>query len=274
MPKLINNGNTLLQREFPSAEHREITLAEVRHRLNRALFTARPTSSKAIKSNKAFNKYINVILYLVPGDLLGPRLCINFETCLQGCLFWSGHGGNYNTARGRVVKTLAYLIYPEAFRSRLKRDLINAKRAAAKQGKQLVLRLNGTTDLHPRAFGLEHDPEVVRYEYTKCVAFAIRKNSGIHYTYSHYGNVAESVWALESGINVSIVLEKGQPIPIWAVGYTQVNGDEHDLRFLDPVSVDGRGSIVLLTAKRGGFSKSDKRTKLSSMANGSHTAVA
>lgn len=216
------------------------------------------SSAKAKKSDKKFNQYTNVILYLVAADYLGPKLCVNFDNCKKGCLLWSGHGGNYGCMRGRVMKTLCYLIYPNEFRARLKRDLVLAKSAAKKLGKKLVLRLNGTTDLNPKAFDLPYDPEVIRYEYTKCLAYTMKpSNSHIHYTYSFFGNVSEAKQALANGVNVTIVINSLADLPDWAKDYNLINGDDHDLRFLDK-----KGSVIYLIAKKGGFSHSHRTTDL------------
>ncbi len=264
----LSQANLFLRREF-SDKHTDILPEQVSDRLKKQLIkvTKQKQSAKADKSNVKHGEYYNLILYLIPGDLIGRIMCVNYDTCLGGCLVWSGRGGTYEVMRARVIKTLALLNYPDKFRARLARDVELAKAAVAKQGKRLVLRLNGTSDLHPRTFGIKADLDVIRYEYTKSIAFALRgKSMGIHYTYSHYGNLPETKQATSAGINISVVLEHNQELPAWikellADGWNLVDGDEHDLRFLDSDK-----SVVILRAKAGGFTKSDKRTKLSEVA--------
>lgn len=261
--QLIKNANLFLAEYWPEKHIKQITDSEIQGRLKKRFFqvSKQSSSAKAKKSDKKHTEYVNVILYLIAADYLGPKLCVNFKNCKSGCLMWSGHGGNYNCTRGRVLKTLGLLLYPAEFRARINSDAIAAKNKAKKLGKKLVLRLNGTTDLNPKAFGLDSDPDIIRYEYTKCLAYALKSNnSHIHYTYSFYGNAKEAVAALKSGINVTIVLKKGQPLPVWAEDFKTVNGDDHDLRFLDP-----KGHIVTLTEKTGGFSQSHRRTKLTKL---------
>jgi hypothetical protein len=261
--QLINRANNFLSQYWPEKHVKPVTDNEVKARLTKRFFqvSKQSSSAKAKKSDLKHTEYVNVILYLIAADYLGPKLCVNFKNCKEGCLMWSGHGGNYNCTRGRVLKTLALLLYPSDFRARIQSDAKAAKAKAKKQGKKLVLRLNGTTDLNPKAFGLSEDQNIIRYEYTKCLAYALNQsNSHIHYTYSFYGNESEAVQALKAGINVTVVLRKGQDLPSWAKGYNVINGDDHDLRFLDQ-----SGSIVALTEKTGGFSQSNRRTDLTKL---------
>jgi hypothetical protein len=84
-------------------------------------------------------------------------------------------------------------------------------------------------------------PHVQFYDYTKR---ANRKDLPSNYrlTFSlAENNDAAAEVALRNGINVAAVFHK---VPQSYMGRTVINGDEHDLRFLDPVGV-----IVGLKAK-------------------------
>jgi hypothetical protein len=260
--QLINNANKLLKTLFKDKHTLPITLEIVQKRLKDSsslLSVDTEGNAKAAKSNKKFAQYLNVILYLVPGDLLGILMCVNFSVCLGGCLFFTGMGGDYKVCRARIIKTLIFAIYNKEFKTKLQKNVTSAKRKAQKNGKQLVLRLNGTSDLHPRRFGIEPDPEIIRYEYTKCIEFAQQKALGVHYTYSFYGtNLAEAKAALAAGCSVAVVVDKKtKKLPDWCKDYPVVDGDEHDLRFLDP-----KGCIVKLPERKGGFYQSHRRTDL------------
>ena len=251
--QLIDTANARLAREGFAV--RPITASEVSARVRKPLLAAE-TSAKALKASDT--PYLNAILYLAPGDIVGQLTCVNFDSCFSGCLFFAGMGGDGSVARARTVKTLGLFLHPDQFKARLARDIQNLKKTAAKHGKKLVVRLNGTSDLNPKVFGAPADSEVVRYEYTKVLAFALMGPArGIHYTFSHHGNTAESVQALRAGVNVAVVFH-GSELPAEWNGYQVIDGDTHDLRFLDQPGV-----VVGLRAKRGGFSQSKRRTQLS-----------
>ena len=59
-------------------------------------------------------------------------------------------------------------------------------------------------------------------------------------------NAAETLEAIKHGVNVAVVFstKKGQPLPAEYLGRPVIDGDETDLRFLDP-----SGVIVGLRAK-------------------------
>ncbi len=262
---LINVATKLLRKYFPTATHTTpLTISEVWLRLKKQFFKVdakKANSKKAQDSNDRFNQFYNIVLYLVPGDLLKRRTCVNFSNCLGGCLFWSGHGGNYGTARARVIKTLALFFFPSEFRSRIRQDAETAVKACKRLGKTLVLRLNGTSDLHPRVFGLGQHPDIIRNEYTKCLEFFKQGPSyGVHYTYSFFGNVTEAEEVLNLGGCVTMVVREGQKLPAWTDKWPKSSADEHDLRFLDEP-----GHIKILKEKTGGFSQSHRRTELTNL---------
>ena len=85
-------------------------------------------------------------------------------------------------------------------------------------------------------------PDVQFYDYTKVLG---RKVSGIpnyHLTFSAAdGNDLDVKKAILQGLNVAVVfgIKKTQPMPETYNGLPVFNGDESDLRFLDPKGVVG-----------------------------------
>jgi len=123
-----------------------------------------------------------------------------------------------------------------------------------KKGLRTAERLNGTTDYaweHIRFDGQsmpERFPNVQFYDYTKSVKRARQHASGTmpsnyHLTFSRSELTPDSLVTelVESGQNVAVVFDA---IPETWLGLEVINGDEHDLRFLDK-----SGVIVGLKAK-------------------------
>jgi hypothetical protein len=61
-------------------------------------------------------------------------------------------------------------------------------------------------------------------------------------------NEVDCLKALRLGVNVAVVY-KTVPIDVFQVNAKILDGDSHDLRFLDKSSQSGLGSIIALTAK-------------------------
>jgi hypothetical protein len=92
----------------------------------------------------------------------------------------------------------------------------------------------------------EH-PTVQFYDYTKLPKPHLRVRPNYAITFSHTGyNIADCLSALSNGVNVAVAfaIKKGQPLPETWNGYPVVDGDTHDLRFLD-----GRAVVVGLRGK-------------------------
>jgi len=97
-------------------------------------------------------------------------------------------------------------------------------------------------------------PNVQFYDYTKILGRKVKHIPNYHLTFSAAdGNDADVAKAIEQGYNVATVfgLKKTQPMPETYQGRPVFNGDESDLRFLDP-----KGVIVGLYAK--GKAKKDE----------------
>jgi hypothetical protein len=105
------------------------------------------------------------------------------------------------------------------------------------------VRLNGTSDLSPEQFKLngktilEIFPEVQFYDYTK-VFNRVRLTSkypNYDLTFSYSGtNMVDTLAALENGVRAAIVFEE---VPTVYLGRTVIDGDEYDMRYVDPSDV-------------------------------------
>lgn len=205
------------------------------------------TNAKTAKSDKG-GEYLTAILYLSPATLSGRNLCPwASKGCAAACLNTAGRGAFGNVQQARMKKTLAFINDRAQFIADLRADIAEHVRKCAKLGVKPAVRLNGTSDIlwekiAPELFSAF--PQVQFYDYTAApVAFRAKRPTNYHLTKSRkeYTTDAEIISAVNAGMNVSVVFDR---IPDTYLGIPVVNGDQTDLRFLDPVGV-----IVGLTAK-------------------------
>lgn len=206
------------------------------------------TNAKLSKGDKY--GWDSFILYLAPytQNSKGVNLCPNASAgCAAACLFTAGRGRFSSVENARKNKTEYFLHDRQRFLDQLWKELTKIEKKAGNK----CVRLNGTSDIDfPKLF-LTHGfgdlcasfPSIQFYDYTKSL-YRVQKYSGspYHLTFSRSEtNDLEVAAALQMGVNVAIVFNQ---LPTTYKGVQVVNGDESDLRFLDPA-----GCIVGLKAK-------------------------
>lgn len=208
-----------------------------------------PKTKKGQKLN-----YDTYILHLSPGDRSGTEMCTwRSSGCTDGCLNTAGAGGMYkNIQAARYRKTAWFNSDRGSFMASLMADVSRAIKRAHSKGMTPAFRLNGTSDVlweripvGDQANIMEAFPEVQFYDYTKAPA-RLRANrpSNYHLTFSlGEHNERQAIAALEDDMNVAVVFRR-KPYPDAYLGAPVVDGDDHDLRFLDPL-----GTVVALKAK-------------------------
>lgn len=197
--------------------------------------------------------FITAILHLAPHTLSGKNLCPNASiACSDLCLNKAGRGVFDSVQKARLNRTMIFLNNPAEFYEMLDADIEKLKRQAMKHGMQCAIRLNGTSDIPKLGLEVAEDfPEIQFYDYTKNFATLTKHlPSNYHLTFSRSEtNDAECRKALALGFNVAVVFEKELPKTFF--GVEVIDGDEHDLRFLDK-----SGVVVGLKAK--GKAKKDE----------------
>ena len=214
------------------------------------------TNAKTIKGQS--KGFLTGILYLAPVKESGAiNVCPHAsQGCAASCLFTAGRGAFDNVRNARIAKTLAFVSDRAGFMATLAGDVAKLARKAEKAGMTPCVRLNGTSDLPWENIScgdsrniMERFPSIQFYDYTKnpnrITAYLEGKMpANYHLTFSRSednGKVALSI--LKSGGNVAMVFSSAN-LPPQYEGAIVVNGDETDLRFLDP-----RGAVVGLKAK-------------------------
>ena len=200
--------------------------------------------------------WYTVILHLMPHKFSGYQVCPKADGCEHECIAFTGHGRFETTQQAKTRRTRLFFEDRARFMSQLICDLYIARQVASNQGLQLAARLNGTSDIpweKIRAGGQRNlmtlFPDVTYYDYTKVARRKVPDN--YHLTFS-LGNENESTarQELAAGRNVAVIFDERFPAQHW--GHPVINGDEHDLRFLDPhpaiVGLKRKRSFPLLLA--------------------------
>ena len=236
-------------------------------------------SSAKTRKGEALN-YLTGILYLSPSTLSGVgNVCPWAGTCKEACLNTSGRGVFDATQAARVRKTRLFFSNRDAFMESLYEDCKSLVSKAKRAGMQACVRLNGTSDL---AFHrlvvpskgltlMQLFPDVPFYDYTKSVKKALDNAKGLHAPNYHVtfsrdsaANENECSQVLRAGGNVSVVFRDALPPTFFH--RPVLDGDLHDLRFLDRKARAGRSGFVIgLKAK--GKAKRDQSGFVVDVAN-------
>lgn len=190
-------------------------------------------------------------MHLAPYTLSGHQTCPKATPgCSAACLNTAGMGTFSNVQNARIEKTKLFFEQRTQFLAMLVKEIASAERKAIREGKQLTVRLNGTSDLQwevYRAFDgktiFEVFPGVIFYDYTKIVKRDANPFPNYAITFSAAdGNDTDVLTAIDKGMNVAVVFS-GELPQTWN-GRPVIDGDVDDLRFLDPAGV-----IIGLRAK-------------------------
>jgi hypothetical protein len=212
---------------------------------------------------QGFNTYI---LHLAPANVSGYETCPKRTAgCTDACLNLAGRGGMFKRGESTNViqearkrKTRMFFENRTEFMTLLVKDIELAIKQSARLGLTPVFRLNGTSDLSFEKYEVVRNgqlfrnvfaafPEVQFYDYTKILGRKVKDITNYQLTFSAAdGNDMDVIRAMAEGLNVAVVfgIKKTLPMPEQYLGRPVFNGDESDLRFLDP-----RGVVVGLYAK-------------------------
>lgn len=207
-------------------------------------------NAKTVKSD-AFGEYLTAILYLSPYKLSGQNFCASASKgCIESCLNTAGRGRFNSVQLARLKKSRFFIEQRDLFLKQLQKDIDALKRKCIKINVYPSIRLNGTSDLIWESLTdiIQKNPDCQFYDYTKhykrMLAFLAGKLPFNYYlTFSRSEeNEDKCISILEKGGNVAMVYRKN--IPKKYKGFKVINGDQHDLRFLDKQNV-----VIGLTAK-------------------------
>jgi len=218
------------------------------------LSVGNPKTLKGMK--QGYNTYI---MHLAPGSLSGHNTCPKATAgCLSACLNTAGRGGMFkrgestNTIQqARIRKTQLFYNDRDQFMALLVKDILLAIKQSKAKGLVPVFRLNGTSDIswekYPVKMGNVYYSNIFEafgyiqfYDYTKVLGRKVSGISNYSLTFSAAdGNDLDVLLARKAGYNIAVVfgIKKTEPMPAEYMGLPVFNGDESDLRFLDPKQV-------------------------------------
>lgn len=238
------------------------------------------TTSVERLENGVAEGYLAGIIYLAPEKVAGGGINVcKFATdeCKKVCLNTSGRGQMSKVQEARIKRTRMFWSDPEAFYGAVSEEIHALERKAKRLSLKPAIRLNGTSDIDHRPyvqlfnqFRLENglDP-LTFYDYTKHPTRALtNKDRFYHFTYSHggIGTMDKTIKHIEAGINSTVVFltKKGNPLPKHWNGFDVIDGDLHDLRFLDKkgvvVGLRAKGKAKFVTPAFNGFVNPDLST--------------
>lgn len=202
--------------------------------------------------------YLTAVLLLEPNYIdkrSGVRTCPDAGLCVQFCLSKCGRNKYEESRAARLRRTELFFSNIDRFINQLVEDISTLELRAKRHRLKPAVRLNGLSDIpwessHPKIF--DWFPDVQFYDYTKSFERALAFGLGslppnYHLTYSL--NERSPVGALNqlacAGVNCAVIQAPSDEVGFKSSPLPGINGDAHDLRFLDP-----KGVIVWLSLKQ------------------------
>lgn len=211
------------------------------------------SSSKTIKGESI--GFLTGIVYLTPDDDLCPLA--RLAGCLGPCLKSAGRGAFNSVQKARKSKTEFFKNHRDAFMLSMCADVWSLERKARKLGMIPLVRPNGTSDIPfeniPVVMGqtiFQLFPNIQFYDYTKHPSRNLEgKTSGnydLTYSFSALTPKPISIKGLTNRHNrrTAVVFQKREDIPETFRGWPVVDGDDTDVRHIEPANV-----VVALYAK-------------------------
>jgi len=216
------------------------------------LTTSNPKTQKGVKYG-----WLSAIMHLAPSHSAGlGNMCPDASPqCIRFCLNKAGRGGIFKKGEktnavqeARKARTARFVSDPD-FSLDLDKEINSHANKASRLGLKPCVRLNGTSDIdwiRSTAFRgslFDRWPNVQFYDYTKSFSRMMEflntpdypKNYHLTFSRSEL-NDDECDTVLNYGGNVAVVFDS---VPSYFRGRAVYNGDDSDLRFLDPKFVQG-----------------------------------
>lgn len=222
------------------------------------------TNAKTVKGQKY--GYMTGILYMAPSTISGNNTCpmAKVAGCEAACLYSAGRGAFNSVQQSRIDKAKWFHQDRASFMVQLVKDIQKLAYKADNSGMVPLVRLNGTSDIRWESIPVIRDgitypnvmaafPGIQFYDYTKIAnRKGIPANYDLTFSYSGLSGYQKFVGqAKAAGMRIAVVFRKREDIPSSFLGMECVDGDDSDIRHLDP-----QGVVVALYAK--GNAKTDQ----------------
>jgi hypothetical protein len=207
---------------------------------------------------------------MAPYTLSGFNLCpmAAIAGCVKACLNTAGNPAYKQTKeKGRLNKAYYFFNDQNNFMRQMAREIYRINKRTIAEGFKLLVRPNGTTDIRWELIPVDLDEKTAKiigkkpgvysnifevfrdiqfYDYTKIAnRHSISANYDLTFSYSSLPGFAKYVEIAKSnGMRIAVVFRDKKTIPESFIGMACVNGDDSDIRHLDP-----HGVVVALYAK-------------------------
>ena len=204
--------------------------------------------------------FLTGILYLAPYktiSIYNTCAMAHIAGCDNACLYTAGRGAYSSVQNARINKTNWFYQDRETFILQLIENIFSLIKKANKLDLIPLIRLNGTSDIKWENIGFDYQgksynnimelfPDLQFYDYTKIInRDNIPHNYDLTFSYSGKPEFIKYVnKAIEKNMRIAVVFRNKDNLPNEFMGLSVVNGDNSDIRHLDPDNV-----IVALYAK-------------------------
>jgi hypothetical protein len=221
------------------------------------------TNAKTVKGQKY--GYMTGILYMAPSTISGHNTCpmAKVAGCENACLYSAGRGAFNSVQQSRISKAQWFFSERDSFMAQLVKDISKLATKADNAGMVPLVRLNGTSDIRWESIPVTIEgvtyanvmaafPGIQFYDYTKISnRKGVPSNYDLTFSYSGMPGYQKYVnQAIEAGMRIAVVFRNREGIPATFMGLECVDGDDSDIRHIDP-----QGVVVALYAK--GNAKTD-----------------
>jgi hypothetical protein len=216
------------------------------------------SDAKTIKGLKY--GFLTGILYLAPYKTISIYNTCSMAAiagCDKACLYTAGRGAYSSVQNARINKTNWFYIDKQGFILQLIKNIYSLIYKANKLQLIPLIRLNGTSDIKWENIDFDYQgkhynnimelfPDIQFYDYTKIIN---RNNLPANYdlTFSYSGKSEFIKYvnkAIDNKMRIAVVFKNKDNIPNEFMGLNVVNGDNSDIRHIDPHNV-----IIALYAK-------------------------
>jgi len=235
--------------------HRKIAYEQIKNSLdkdNNLIWGNLPKlltkNAKLEKGNKY--EYYNIGLQLAPSYISGFNTCPNASiNCGLACLNFTGHGAKHMlnknnihmVLKARIIRTILFFEYREQFKNRLIQEINLHKNKVNKlDNVKLCIRLNVLSDIKHEKINkdiLEMFNDIQFYDYSKILNRDIKHLSNYHLTISRNELNKDIIKDMPHNKAYVFNVKRNDKLPKYYEDKKVIDGDLHDLRFLDNKNV-------------------------------------
>lgn len=235
--------------------HRKLAYEQIKKALNKdnnLIWSKLPKlltkNAKLEKGNKY--EYYNIGLQLSPSYISGYNTCPNASIeCGMSCLNFTGHGAkhmlNKNNVhmvlKARIIRTILFFEYRKQFKNRLIQEINLHKNKVNKlDNVKLCIRLNVLSDIKHEKINkdiLNMFNDIQFYDYSKILNRDIKHIGNYHLTISRNEINKNVIKDIPNNKAYVFNVKRNDKLPKYYDNKKVIDGDLHDLRFLDDKNV-------------------------------------